>query len=293
MNCGRLTSVDVDLLNREFDGKHPRELLEWASRRFGETAALCSAFGPEGMVLLHLLSLLERPIRVFSLDTGRLPEKTHELMEQCEKRYGISIELYTPEPVHVQEMIKRHGVNLFYRSVELRELCCEVRKVRPLTLALGGLSAWITGLRRSQSASRGEIQRFEIDTAHRDILKLNPLAGWSEGEVWEYITIHNLPYNSLHDRGYRSIGCAPCTRATNPGENIRAGRWWWEEGVKKECGIHLSGSGLEAGAGYDRASLLSVAAKTVSTETATNGEISVANGHATATTEQSRGKDGV
>jgi phosphoadenylyl-sulfate reductase (thioredoxin) len=136
-------------------------------------------------------------------------------------------------------MIKQHGINLFYKSVELRELCCETRKVRPLIRALNGLSAWITGLRRSHAESRREIERFEIDAAHDNILKINPLASWSEEQVWNYISAHRLPYNALHDRGYRSIGCACCTRPTNPGEDIRAGRWWWEENTKKECGIHI------------------------------------------------------
>jgi phosphoadenylyl-sulfate reductase (thioredoxin) len=137
-------------------------------------------------------------------------------------------------------MVKEHGINLFYESVEMRELCCEVRKVRPLLCALEGLAAWITGLRKAQTVTRRAVAKLEIDSIHNDILKINPLADWSEQQVWSYINGNNLPYNVLHDRGYRSIGCAPCTRATNPGEDIRAGRWWWEQGDKKECGIHMS-----------------------------------------------------
>lgn len=244
------SKVDVEQLNQEFAGKTPLELMKWAANFYGDRIALCSAFGPEGMVLLHLVSRLERPIRVFTLDTGRLPQETYELMQQCEQRYGISLDVYSPEPADVREMVKQHGINLFYRGVEHRELCCEIRKVRPLMQALEGLSAWITGLRRSQSSSRRQIDRLEVDGAHHDIIKLNPLAGWSEEEVWNYIIMHELPYNALHNRGYRSIGCGCCTRSTNPGEDIRAGRWWWEGSGKKECGLHtMNFNGVQPAAG--------------------------------------------
>jgi thioredoxin-dependent adenylylsulfate APS reductase len=233
-----LTSADVELLNRQFTDKTPLELLNWAVNFYGDRIGLCSAFGPEGMVLLHLISRLERPITVFTLDTGRLPQETHQLMQRCEELYGIRIDVYAPEPADICVMVKQHGINLFLKSVQLRELCCEIRKVRPLIRALDGLSAWITGLRRLQASSRQRIERFEIDHTHSDIVKLNPLAGWSEEQVWNYINLHELPYNALHDRGYRSIGCACCTRPTNPGEDIRAGRWWWEENSRKECGLH-------------------------------------------------------
>jgi thioredoxin-dependent adenylylsulfate APS reductase len=233
-----LTQADVEQLNQRFAAKTPLELLSWAADFFDDRIALCSAFGPEGMVLLHLVSRLTRPIRIFTLDTGRLPVETHELMQQCEQRYGITIDVYAPDPHELREMVRQHGISLFYKSVELRELCCEVRKVRPMVRALDGLSAWITGLRRSQAATRQRIERVEIDIAHHGIVKLNPLAGWSEEQVWSYIILHELPYNALHNRGYRSIGCACCTRPTNPGEDLRAGRWWWEENTKKECGLH-------------------------------------------------------
>lgn len=234
-----ITAAEIEDLNRQFDHKSPLELLEWAARRFADRIAVCSAFGPEGMVLLHLVSQLEVPIRVFTLDTGRLPSETHELMMRCEERYGISIEVYAPDPLDLHEMIRRHGINLFHKSVALRELCCEVRKVRPLIRALDSLLAWVTGLRRSQAATRSEIARIEIDSGHHAMVKLNPLAGWSEEQVWDYLNRHELPYNALHDRGYRSIGCACCTRPTNPGEDIRAGRWWWEKNSNKECGLHI------------------------------------------------------
>ncbi len=180
-----------------------------------------------------------RATRIFTLDTGRLPNETHELMHDCEKRYGVQIDVYAPDPSDIREMVKAHGINLFYDSVELRELCCEVRKVRPMLRALEGLSAWITGLRRIQTVTRRAVRKIEIDSIHDGILKLNPLCEWSEQEVWDYINAHQLPYNALHDHGYRSIGCEPCTRAINPGEDLRAGRWWWEarrqEGMRNTC----------------------------------------------------------
>ena len=234
------TTSEVDQLNLTFEGSGPVELLRWGVATFGERIAICSAFGPEGMVLLHMLSQIDTSVRVFTLDTGRLPNETHALMHECEKRYGFRIDVYTPDPAAVREMVKAHGINLFYDSVRGRELCCEVRKVRPLLQALEGLSAWITGLRRIGTATRKAVRKLEIDTIHDGILKLNPLSDWSEQEVWDYINGHKLPYNALHDRGYRSIGCEPCTRAINPGEDLRAGRWWWELGDTKECGIHIA-----------------------------------------------------
>jgi thioredoxin-dependent adenylylsulfate APS reductase len=239
-------AFQVDELNRRFEKAGPREVLQWGLETFAEKIAICSAFGPEGMVLLHMLSSIGRPFKLFTLDTGRLHEETYELMQKCEERYSVKIHVYAPDPREISEIVHEHGVNLFYHSVEMRELCCEVRKVRPMLRALEDLSAWITGLRRIQTVTRRAIAKIEIDGAHNGILKLNPLAEWSEQEVWAYIGTHKLPYNTLHDRGYRSIGCAPCTRATNPGEDIRAGRWWWEQGDKKECGIHVFSSGQSA-----------------------------------------------
>lgn len=235
------SSADINDLNQRFAQCGPRELLQWAADTFGDRIALCSAFGPEGIVLLHYISSLDRTIKVFTLDTGRLPSETYELMQECEERYGIRIKAYSPDPAAAQEMVETHGINLFYKSVAHRELCCEIRKVRPLIEALRGLSAWITGLRSSQSTARSCIKKIELDALHDNIVKVNPLAGWQEKEVWDYIAVHRLPYNALHDRGYRSIGCACCTRPTNPGEDMRAGRWWWEQNGKQECGIHTRG----------------------------------------------------
>jgi len=235
-----ITAEYVAQLNAQFEHRRPEELLEWGLNTFGQRIAVCSAFGPEGVVLLHMLSKMKRSIRVFTLDTGRLPPETHELIQKMYEVYGLQIDVYSPEPEAIRELVKTHGINLFYKSVELRKLCCELRKVRPLMHALEGLSAWITGLRRTQTVSRRAAGKIEIDEIHNRVLKVNPLAFWSELEVWDFIRVNSLPYNVLHDRGYRSIGCAPCTRATSPGEDIRAGRWWWENDSKKECGLHSS-----------------------------------------------------
>lgn len=217
------------------------ELLSYAFKKFGEKVAIASSFGAEDMVLIDMASRLIPKPRVFTLDTGRLPQETYELIERVRERYNIQIEIYFPEKEKVEEMVKKHGPNLFYQSVELRKLCCQVRKVEPLKRALSGLSAWICGLRREQSVTRSQIEKVEIDEANGGILKINPLADWSTAQVWDYIRKNKVPYNALHDRGYPSIGCLPCTRAVKPGEDIRAGRWWWESPEHKECGLHKGG----------------------------------------------------
>jgi thioredoxin-dependent adenylylsulfate APS reductase len=176
---------------------------------------------------------------VFTIDTGRLPPETYELIDRVRERYGIEVEVFCPDQNELSQMVTRYGINPFYRSISLRLLCCEVRKVNPLNRALSNLDAWITGLRRSQSQTRESLSRVELDRDHGNILKVNPLADWSDERVWEYIRAHDLPYNRLYDQGFTSIGCAPCTRAVTPGEDERAGRWWWETGMPKECGIHL------------------------------------------------------
>jgi phosphoadenosine phosphosulfate reductase len=167
-------------------------------------------------------------------------------MDAIRKRYGIQIEVFFPDAVSVEGMVRRHGLNLFYDGIELRKLCCEIRKVEPLKRALEGLAAWMTGLRREQSVTRTSLDKIQIDHAHGGIYKINPLADWTEERVWDYIRQNNLPYNRLHDRGYPSIGCAPCTRAVHAGEEARAGRWWWEHPETRECGLHHHGNGKDA-----------------------------------------------
>jgi len=200
-------------------------------------AVLATAFQAEGMVLIDLIASAGLPIRVATIDTGRLPEETHALMHTVRKRYGISIDVYAPNTQSIESFVAAHGPNPFYASVGMRKACCAVRKTEPMARALAGKRAWISGLRRGQAATRSEVAVEEYDSVH-GLHKFNPLAQWSEEEVWAYIRAHHVPYNALHDRGYPSIGCAPCTRAIEPGEDIRAGRWWWESSEHKECGIH-------------------------------------------------------
>ena len=215
------------------------ELLGWALERFRPRIALASSFGAEDVVLIDLLMELDPRARVFTLDTGRLHSETYALAQALRDRYGLAIDVYFPRTEALEAMVRAHGVNLFYASVENRKLCCGVRKVEPLDRALEGLDAWITGLRREQAVTRGRVRKVEIDADHGGILKLNPLADWSWDRVWGYIRDRAVPYNALHDAGFPSIGCAPCTRAVRPGEDLRAGRWWWEQdAAAKECGLH-------------------------------------------------------
>ncbi len=216
------------------------QVIEWAVDTFGSKVALSTSFQADGMVVLDIASRLGLDLRVITVDTGRLPRETHELIDRVRHRYRIEVETRFPDQAELSDLVTRFGANPFYRSVSLRLKCCEVRKTRPIEAALGELDAWITGLRRDQSATRQTIEKIEIDDAHGGILKLNPLADWDEAAVWDYIEANEVPYSPLYDMGFTSIGCAPCTRAVAPGEDSRAGRWWWENGVPKECGIHMS-----------------------------------------------------
>ena len=179
-----------------------------------------------------------KPVSIFTLDTGRLPQETHDALDATRKRYGITIDVLVPDRAELEAMVREHGSNLFYASIENRKRCCHVRKVAPLRRKLGQLDAWICGLRREQAATRTAIERVEWDEAN-GLVKLNPLADWTTEQVWDYIRRYDVPSNPLHARGYPSIGCSPCTRAVAPGEDIRAGRWWWETPEQKECGLHV------------------------------------------------------
>jgi len=219
------------------DGEDADQLLRWALARFPEGhLVLASSFGPEDVVLLDLFAEIGRFPRVVTLDTGRLPQETHEVIESVRARWGVRVETYFPDPGRASELVDRHGPNPFYRSVELRRLCCQVRKLEPLRRALIGAMAWITGLRREQSPERSAAPKLAWDEEF-GLVKLNPLADWTSEKVWERIRSRGLPYNRLHDAGFPSIGCAPCTRAVRPGEDPRSGRWWWEDGPR-ECGLH-------------------------------------------------------
>ena len=241
MSVDLLDDLEAGELSVEFEGAEPQELLEWAFERFAPAVAISTAFQVDGVALIDMAAELVDEFSVFSVDTGRMPAETFVLIEQLQERYpGMRLDLLAPNSEHLSRMVARNGPNLFYRSVEQRLLCCNVRKVQPLTRHLHGLDAWITGLRRDQWASRAEIRKVEIDHDHGAIVKLNPLAEWSEEEVWEYVREREVPTHPLYAQGYTSIGCAPCTRATAPGEAARAGRWWWESNAPKECGIHCA-----------------------------------------------------
>jgi phosphoadenosine phosphosulfate reductase len=215
-----------------------RALLARIDREFSP-AAFASSFGAEDMVLTHLIAREFRGIEVFTLDTGRLPGETTDLMRIVEARYDLRVSAYTPLPAAVEEYVSTRGLNAFYEGLEQRKACCQIRKVEPLARALAGKKAWLTGLRREQAPSRRDLTDSEFDPAH-GITKFNPLIDWSNDDVWAYLGAHDVPWNALHDRGYPSIGCEPCTRAVKPGEDARAGRWWWEQSAgQKECGLHV------------------------------------------------------
>ena len=228
----------AERLSHELSGKSPEEILGWAAAFFkaGESA-FASSLGAEDQVITDMLMRERFPIPLFTLDTGRLPQESYDLLDATRKRYGIQINVLFPEASEVELMLFRHGANLFYESVELRRECCRVRKVLPLAKKLATLKGWICGLRREQSVTRTAIAPVEWDESF-GLFKVNPLADMTEAVLWEYIKSHNGPVNALHYCGYPSIGCAPCTRAINPGEDIRAGRWWWELPEHKECGLH-------------------------------------------------------
>ncbi|HEX4942934.1 MAG TPA: phosphoadenylyl-sulfate reductase [Usitatibacteraceae bacterium] len=213
-----------------------RTTLERIEREF-LPASLAVSFGAEDMVLVDLVAREFPAIRLFTLDTGRLPKETLELKRAAEARYGIDIRVFSPKPENVAAYVNAHGENGFYESLEKRKACCHVRKVEPLRRALAGHRAWITGLRRDQAPTRAALAAHEFDSAH-GLHKFNPLADWTDADVWAYLRSHDVPVNALHARGYPSIGCEPCTRAVRPGEDPRAGRWWWEERDTKECGLH-------------------------------------------------------
>lgn len=213
------------------------ERVSWAAKIFGSRVLLASSLGLEDQVLADMVSRVAPEVSVFTLDTGRLFPETYDLLQRTRERYGLTIKVFFPDAHEVEEMVNSAGPNLFRWSVEQRKRCCFVRKVQPLRRALAGQDAWICGLRREQSDSRDTVQRVEWDETN-GLVKINPLADWTAAQVRAYIAEHRVPYNTLHDKGFPSIGCACCTRAVLPGEDIRAGRWWWEAPEKKECGLH-------------------------------------------------------
>lgn len=219
-------------------GASAQDVLTWALDQFGDRVTFASSFGAEDVVVIDMLAKLDRPCAVFTLDTGRLNQETYDVMDAVRYKYGIEIDVMFPRFEAVEHLVKLNGPNLFYDSIENRKACCEVRKLEPLRRALADRAAWITGVRREQSVTRTAVTIVELDGAFGGIVKVNPLADWTNRQVWDYIEANRVPYNKLHDRNYPSIGCAPCTRAVEPGEDVRAGRWWWESPDSKECGLH-------------------------------------------------------
>lgn len=224
--------------NEQLANASAEEILTFFNREFGSAICLSSSMGVEDQVLTDMIMSINPHFNIFTLDTGRLfPETLNLIQETCD-HYGTHIKVYFPDYRQVEEMVREKGINLFYRSVENRKLCCHIRKIEPLKRALSGMKAWVTGIRKDQTINRFNTRLVEWDE-NNGLVKINPLLRWSEKKVWEYIHAHKVPYNTLHDKGFPSIGCQPCTRAVEPGEDSRAGRWWWEDQGHKECGLHI------------------------------------------------------
>jgi phosphoadenosine phosphosulfate reductase len=226
-----------DEFQKEIQGFSSQQVLDYTAALFDGKIVLATSFGAEDQVLTDMLWRLGKKIRVITLDTGRLPQETYDVMETTKERYRLDIELIFPDAEQVETMVRQYGPNLFYHSGENRKLCCQVRKVRPLQRALSGMEAWICGLRKEQSVTRQELESLAWDDQF-GLYKICPLAAWTQQDVWNYIHQYHVPYHPLHDQGYTSIGCAACTRAIESNEDIRAGRWWWEAPEHKECGLH-------------------------------------------------------
>jgi len=227
----------IELLNQQFEGKSPEEVLQYFLTEYKGKIALSSSLSIEDQLLTDLIVKIDPSTRIFTLDTGRLFPETYSLIDKTNMKYNIQLEVLFPKHEDVQKMVKEEGINLFYAGIDSRKRCCNVRKMEPLRRAFQGLDVWICGLRREQSVTRKDMQVVEWDEANQ-LIKLNPLINFTEAQVWDYIKAHKVPYNKLHDQGFPSIGCQPCTRAVQPGEDIRAGRWWWEDPEHKECGLH-------------------------------------------------------
>lgn len=231
------TPADIATWNAAQAGRDPADILAWAATAFPGRVAFASSLGLEDQAITHLIATAQLPIPIFTLDTGRLFPETYDLIAATRERYGIAIRVLFPQTAAVEEYVAAHGIAGYRQSVELRKACCGIRKIEPLKRALSGLDAWVCGLRRDQGVTRTAVAEVEWDGGNR-LAKINPLAAWSEERLQGFIAQHRIPVNVLHARGFPSIGCACCTRAIAPGEDIRAGRWWWEEPEHKECGLH-------------------------------------------------------
>jgi len=228
----------VQEYNEKLKESTSEEILQFFLSTYKGKIALASSLGAEDQVLTHMIASIDPEITIFTLDTGRLFPETYDLIDRTNSRYKIKMEVFFPAAKKVEKIVRENGINLFYESVENRKLCCNIRKIEPLHRALEGFDFWITGLRKDQSVTRNNNAVVELDNNNHGRIKINPLLNWTEGQVWDYIGENQIPYNKLHDQGFPSIGCQPCTRAIEPGEDVRSGRWWWEHPEHKECGLH-------------------------------------------------------
>lgn len=241
-NKNILSLKEIIELNKEFTKErfnlmlNSLKILNFAYKNFN--LSIASSFGAEDVVLIHLATMIHPKPKVFFLDTGRLHSETYQTVDKIKKKYNIELEIYFPEKEEVEKLVKEKGFFSFYESIENRKECCYIRKVKPLKRALKNLDGWITGLRRDQAITRQNIMPFELDIENGNIIKINPLFNWGLDSLWTFIKLYKIPYNPLHDKNFPSIGCEPCTRAVEPGQDIRSGRWWWENPEHKECGLH-------------------------------------------------------
>ncbi len=232
----KFTAAQIQQLNESL--KTPQEVLKWSLDNLHPKIAMASSFGAEDVIVIDMLMKINPKSRIFTLDTGRLNQETYDVMDAIRKKYNVNLEVMFPDQNEVEQMVRVNGLNLFYDSVGNRKLCCGIRKVHPLNRILSTLDGWITGLRADQTEVRSNANKIEFDEQHNGILKINPIIEWTWEQTWDYIKKYDIPYNKLHDKGFPSIGCEPCTRAIKSGEPLRAGRWWWESDSQKECGLH-------------------------------------------------------
>ncbi len=233
-----MTAIEkTEMLNAALVNASAVEALDLVIKEFGDKIVFASSLGAEDQVITEMIAGIDKRVKIFTLDTGRLFPETYETLERTTNRYGMPIEVFFPDARHIEGMVRSRGINLFYETIENRKLCCHIRKIEPLNRAFTGMEAWICGLRSEQSVTRQDMKMVEWDEQH-NLIKINPLIDWTEKQVWDYIKEKNIPYNKLHDQGFPSIGCQPCTKAVQSGEDVRSGRWWWESPQNKECGLH-------------------------------------------------------
>lgn len=225
-------------LNERFKTETPEDVLRFFLQEYKGNVAFATSLGAEDQVIIEMISRIDPSAYVFTLDTGRMFQETYDLLDITEQKYKVPIKTFFPDAKAVEEMVSNKGINLFYKSVENRQLCCHIRKIEPMQRALKDMKVWISGLRKEQSITRTSVELVEWDNTNQ-MIKINPLFNWTEKQVWDQIRKLHIPYNILHDKGFPSIGCLPCTRAVEPGEDIRSGRWWWELAENKECGLNV------------------------------------------------------